>query len=371
MKIVLTGAGGGHFYPLIAVAEKIRSEAFIQKILQPEFYFFSDLPHDEEALFSIEAKYIFIPAGKVRLYPSIKNITDVGKTLYGCLVALFRLYSLYPDVVFAKGGYASFPTLFAAKILSIPVVIHESDTVPGRTTLWAGSFASRVAVSYKEAFSFYDKNVTALTGQPIRDALLPEEGFSREYKVSTKEDRKVILIVGGSQGSQRINEVTLSILPTLLSSYDVIHQTGDDNIAAVKESAKTILNDHPFKEHYYPIGFLDMGVFYSKVDLIITRAGSAMFEMIEWQLPFIIIPIPESISRDQRSNAYAMAHLGVASVIEEENLGPNVLMNAIQLIVDKKEEYMHYVEKAKMVPSSRNAARIIAKEILRIALSHS
>ena len=177
MKIVITGAGGGHFYPLIAVAESVRKEAFLQKIIQPEIYFFSDKPYDEEALFSVDCKFVETPAGKLRLYPSVETVSDIFKTFYGCFIALGKLYSLYPDVVFAKGGYASFPTLLAAKILSIPVIVHESDTVPGRTTLWASKFALRTALSYQEAAPFYPYKNVALTGQPIREALLYTEGL--------------------------------------------------------------------------------------------------------------------------------------------------------------------------------------------------
>ena len=101
MKIVFTGAGGGHFYPLVAVAERVRKEAFVQKIEQPEFYFFSDKPYDEEALFSLGCKFIETPAGKLRIYPSLETFTDIFKTLFGCFVALGKLYAIYPDVVFA------------------------------------------------------------------------------------------------------------------------------------------------------------------------------------------------------------------------------------------------------------------------------
>lgn len=181
MKIVLTGAGGGHFYPLIAVAERIRKESFIQKMIQPDFFFMSDKPYDEEALYAIDARFIAIPAGKLRVYPSLETFLDIFKTIWGCCVAIAKLYSLYPDVVFAKGGYASFPVLFAARLLSIPVVVHESDTVPGRVTKWAGSFAVRVALSYPQAASAYPVAKTALTGQPIRDMYLPEEDFSRSF----------------------------------------------------------------------------------------------------------------------------------------------------------------------------------------------
>lgn len=368
MKIVITGAGGGHFYPLIAVAERVRKEAFIQKIFQPEIYFFSDKPYDEQALYSIDCKFVEIPAGKLRVYPSFDTFFDIFRTIYGCFVALGKLYSLYPDVVFAKGGYASFPTLLAARILSIPVVVHESDTVPGRTTVWAGKFATRVAVSYQEAASKYPADKVALTGQPIRDELLPPEDFVRKY---IRKDRPVILIFGGSQGSQIINSTILQMLPILLNSYDIVHQTGKDNIETVKTISESLLKGHQFKDRYFADGFIDVSLFYPKVDLVITRAGSSMFEMVLWQLPMIVIPLPATISRDQSSNAYAMASKGVATVLEENNLGSNILLSMISRIIDSEETYNSMTQNVSFFETSRNAATVIARELIRIGLSHT
>lgn len=368
MKIILTGAGGGHFYPLIAVAERIRKEVFIQKIVQPEIYFFSDQPYDEKALFESQIKFVQIPAGKLRVYPSFQTVIDVFKTLFGCLLALVKVYSYYPDVIFAKGGYASFPILFAAKILSIPVVIHESDTVPGRTTKWAGKFASRVALSYSEAVTFYPKEKVALTGQPIRDLLIPPSDYERVYGA---KDRPVILILGGSQGSVSINEAILRILPELLQKYDIVHQVGINNLTEMKQVTESILKNHEHKDRYFMDGFIDPGIFYSKVDMVITRAGSAMFEMALWQLPMIVIPIPETISRDQRTNAYAMSGRGVAQVLEENNLGTAILLSEISRIMENKNTYQKMSQAGKEFETSRTAASVIARELIRIGLSHS
>ena len=368
MKIVITGAGGGHFYPLIAVVERMRKEAFVQKFVQPEVFFFSDKPYDETALFELQIKFVQVPAGKLRVYFSFETITDIFKTIFGCIVALFRLYSLYPDVVFAKGGYASFPTLLAARILSIPVVIHESDTIPGRTTKWAGKFASRVALSYSEASPFYPKETIALTGQPIREVLLPPEDYERVYGA---KERPVILILGGSQGSKAINEVTLSVLSELLNTYDIVHQVGDNNLNEMKQITDSILKDHKFKDHYFIGGFIDVAIFYSKVDMAITRAGSAMFEMALWQIPMLVIPIGEKVSRDQRSNAYAMAERGVASVLEENNTGNAILLSEISRIMQDKENYAKMSQAGKQFENSRSSATTIAREIISIGLSHS
>lgn len=368
MKIVITGAGGGHFYPLIAVVERMRKEAFVQKIVQPDIYFFSDKPYDEKALFSSQIKFVQIPAGKLRVYPSFETITDMFKTFYGVMVALVKLYMLYPDAVFAKGGYASFPTLFAARILSIPVIVHESDTVPGRTTKWAGTFALRVALSYPEASPFYPKDRTALTGQPIRDPLLPPDDYERVYGA---KERPLILIIGGSQGSKTINESMLRILPDLLNKYDIVHQTGEANLQEVRQVADSILRNHAFKDHYFINGFIDVSLFYPKTDLVITRAGSMMFEMALWQIPMIVIPIPEAVSRDQRSNAYAMAGRGVAEVLEENNLSPNVILTEIERVLDDKQKYATMSSAGKRFENSRTAASTIARELIRIGLSHT
>ncbi len=367
MKIVITGAGGGHFYPLIAVIESVRKQVFVQKIIQPEVFFFSDQPYDEKALFEQQISFIKIPAGKLRLYPSPETILDIFKTLYGCFVATVKLFSVYPDVVFAKGGYASFPVLFAARLLSIPVVVHESDTVPGRTTQFGGRFASRVAISYREAALYFPRETTALTGQPVREAILPKDGYLREF--GTRE-RSAIMILCGSQGSQRINELVISILPELLKKYDVVHQAGPLNVEEVKKITADMLKDHEYKNHYFVDGFIDVSLFYPKVDLVITRGSSSMFEMALWRLPMIVIPIPETISRDQCSNAYAMARAGTASVLEENNTGTTVVLNEISRILDNREIYEKMSNAGKQFDNSKEAANLIGRELIKICISH-
>lgn len=367
MKIVITGAGGGHFYPLMAVAERVRKEVYIQKLNNPEIYFFSDEPYDEKMLFDLQIKFVPTPAGKLRVYPSLENVTGMIKTMWGCIVALIKLFNLYPDVVFAKGGYSSFPTLFAARLLSIPVIVHESDTVAGRTTQWAGKFAARIAISYPEAGKYFEAARTAFTGQPIRDSLIPEEKFERKYP---EKDRPVILVLGGSQGSQKINEAIMDAAPLLLKTYDIVHQTGKSNIDTVKTVMQIKLQDHPFKDRYHCDGFLDMALFYPKVDFVITRAGSAMFEMALWRLPMLIVPIPSSVSRDQMTNATAFAGRGLGAVLEEDNMQETIVSREIDRIAKDKNVYQQMIDHMPVFDNSRLAATTIARELIRICLSH-
>src|SRR3989338_3646574 len=169
MKIVFTGGGtGGDFFPIIALVPKIKQIKKNKKIVGAKLYYISNSPYDKEMLFENGLLYEEVSTGKMRTYFSFKNFSDIFKIVFGIINATFKLFSIYPDVVFGKGGYASFPTIFAARLLRIPVVIHESDSAPGRVNKWAGHFAKKIAISFQEASDFFPKNSVAWTGQPIR-----------------------------------------------------------------------------------------------------------------------------------------------------------------------------------------------------------
>ena len=173
MKILLAGGGtGGHFYPIIAVAESIKKIVKGEKFVDVEMYFMSPSPYDERLLFENGILFKRSYAGKIRNYFSVKNIFDYVKTAVGVAKAVIDVWSIYPDVVFGKGGYASFPALFAAKLLKIPVVIHESDSKPGRVNAWAGKFAKRIAVSYESAAQYFPEGKVAHTGNPVRPEIM-------------------------------------------------------------------------------------------------------------------------------------------------------------------------------------------------------
>ena len=377
MKILLTGGGsGGHFYPIIAIAEQLNEISKDNRLLRPELFYMSTEPYNESLLYENNIHFEKVTSGKIRGKKSfiniILNFIDLFKIALGSLSALWRVFIIYPDVVFSKGGYASFPALFAAKILRIPVVIHESDSIPGKVNMWAGKFAKRVAISYPEAVKYFVKEKTAYTGNPIRKEV-QEPLTEGSYKLlGLNEGIPTIFIICGSQGSRFVNEVIMDALSDLVFKYQVIHQTGKANIKVIEETSRVVLTNNPNKDRYKPIGYLNVlqlraasGV----ADLIISRAGSTIFEIACWGKPSIIIPIPEPTSHDQRSNAYAYARTGSAEVIEEKNLASHVLVSEIDRILSNPEE------KEKMATSAKNFARkdsakLIAEEILAIALEH-
>ena len=373
MKIVFTGGGtGGHFYPLIAVAEEIRKISKEEKVIQPEMFFISTAPYDARVLFELGIKFKKVRTGKIRRYFSILNFTDAFVTLYGVIKGLFVMFSIYPDVVFAKGGYASFPTLVAARILGIPVVLHESDAKPGRVGAWAGKFANKIAISYPDAGDFFPKEKVAWTGNPIRPELVyPAKEGGKEF-LNLEDGTPVILILGGSQGAEHINEIILDCTPKLIEKYQIIHQTGKKHFENIKKTSEVVIGLSIHRDRYKPFDYLNLlalRMAAGTASLIISRAGSTIFEIAAWGVPSIIIPIPEGISHDQTKNAFNYARSGAAIVIEENNLTPDVLLSEIEKLMTNPEKLKIMGENAKAF-SKIDAASTVAKIIIEIGLTH-
>lgn len=373
MKILFTGGGtGGHFYPLIAVAEKINKIADRDRIVDLKMYYMSDSPYDKAALFENGITFVEVTSGKNRLYNSSKNITDMFKVALGCISATFQLFAMYPDVVLSKGGYASVPALFAARLLRIPIIIHDSDSVPGRVSLWSAKFATRIAISYPEAIEYFPKEKTALTGQPIREEVFKKatEGAFEYWKFD--QNTPTVFVFCGSQGAQTINNTLLDILPTLLNTYQVIHQVGPNNIKENEERISVILDKHAFKDRYKPIGYMTplmVKMAAGAATVIVSRAGSSIFEIAAWGIPSIIIPIPETISRDQKHNAFNYARSGACDVIEEDNLSASILASEITKLIENPTRRKVMSENA-LKFAQGDAADSIAKEVVRMALEH-
>jgi UDP-N-acetylglucosamine--N-acetylmuramyl-(pentapeptide) pyrophosphoryl-undecaprenol N-acetylglucosamine transferase len=373
MKILFTGGGsGGHFYPIIAITEELNRIVRENRLVDVELYYMSGTPYNAGILFNNNLIYKKNSAGKIRRYFSVMNFFDLFKTAWGIIKSLWEIFLIYPDVVFGKGGYASFPALFSARILRIPVVIHESDSIPGKTNLWAGKFAERIAVSYPEASVFFPKDRVAYTGNPIRkDFLMPLSSNANEF-LKLESALPTILILGGSLGSKVINEALMESLPNLLSKYQIIHQTGKGNFEENNKISEAVLFQSPYKDRYRPYPYLDSLTLRSAAGaskLIISRAGSAIFEIAAWGVPSIIVPIKESNGDHQAKNAFAYARSGASIVVEEANLTGNILVAEIERILNNEELYKKMKESTKQFVKP-DAAQKIAEELLKIALKH-
>jgi UDP-N-acetylglucosamine--N-acetylmuramyl-(pentapeptide) pyrophosphoryl-undecaprenol N-acetylglucosamine transferase len=377
MTIVFTGGiTGGHFYPIIAIAEALRDVVREKTLIEPKLYYMAPTSFDEKALFDNGITFIPVSAGKVRRYMSVRNITDFFFTFTGTISAIVTLFRLYPDVVVSKGGYASVPTVIAARLLRIPIIIHESDTKPGRGNLLAAPWATKIAISFESAAAYFPKRVQdriARTGTPIRKALMRVEMEGAQQYLGLEPDIPTILILGGSQGAVKINEIVLTALPDLVAFANIIHQTGQANFTGVQEIANVVLGKNEHMDRYHPINYLDevslqrsAGV----ANVVVSRAGAnAIAEFGLWKKPAILIPIPESISHDQRSNAYGYARTGAAVVLEEDNLTPHILVSEIKRITSDPEISKRMSDSAAGF-TDPDAGRILADAILSIALSH-
>lgn len=381
MKVLFTGGGtGGHFYPIIAVAQKLNILLEREKVARVELFYMSTEPYDERLLHDNKIMFIPVTAGKLRTYFSFQNFFDVFKTGRGIIKAFLKIFSIYPDVVFSKGGYASFPVLVAARFFRIPVIVHESDSAPGRVNTWAGKFAQKIAISYSEAASYFPEGRTALTGNPIREDILRPSGKDGFLEFGLDPKVPVILVIGGSQGAQKINNHMVSLAPQLVEKYQVIHQAGEANVSETQEIINGLLTRGHYERHednvnasrYRVYGYLDaqtMKLASEIATIVVSRAGSAIFEIAAWGVPAILIPIANSNADHQRKNAFAYARAGGANVIEETNLTPNILFAEIDRLMSDSARRIAMKEAAQKFART-DAAEKIAEQIVGVLVRH-
>ena len=368
MRIALVGGGtGGHFNPLIAVAEVAE-----QNPEKPDLYYIGPSPYEPKLLEKHNIKYVWCPAGKIRLYFSLQNLIDPFRTFFGVFVALWKLYFLYPDVIFSKGGFTSVPVLLAARFYRIPVVIHESDAIPGRANKMANKFAKYIAISYDDTVKFFPPEKTALTGIPVRSEVKTKipDPFS---VLQIPNDLPLIYITGGSLGAERINNLVLRSLDELLPNYRIFHQTGAAHQDELLLTAQSLITNPKLQSRYYIRGNIDaktVNAVMSAASLVITRAGSTtLFETALHGKPSIVIPIPEDISRDQRTNAYTYARSGAATVIEEHNLTETLLTAEINTIIGNP-EHSQKMSQAALNFAQTDAAEKISNILIQIGTEH-
>jgi UDP-N-acetylglucosamine--N-acetylmuramyl-(pentapeptide) pyrophosphoryl-undecaprenol N-acetylglucosamine transferase len=377
MRIVLTGgATGGHFYPLISVAEAIEDICAERVLIEPELIYCGPKPIDTEVLFEHDIQYRSSSAGTVRGYRGIGNVFGIFSIGFGIIKATMQLFSIYPDVIFSTGSFAAFPTLVAAKLLRVPVVIYDADASPGRVSLWSSKFARFIAVAHPDAaekFPLKVRSKIACVGHPIRKEIMDpaKEGGYEFLKLDSTVP--TIFIMGGSQGAQTINGAVLDALATLVQSYNVIHQTGSVNLEEVSNIASVVLKDSPNANRYRSFGLLNtlaLRMAAGITTVVVARAGSGtIFEVASWGLPSILVPIPLDVSHDQTENAFSYARSGAALVIEQHNLTPHVLISEINRLMNDAamRQKMSVAAKTYAKP---DAARKIATILLEMGISH-
>jgi UDP-N-acetylglucosamine--N-acetylmuramyl-(pentapeptide) pyrophosphoryl-undecaprenol N-acetylglucosamine transferase len=370
-RIVLVGGGsGGHFYPLIAVAERLNDYKNAGNAL--ELFYIGPTAYDAKELQLNNITFVRCPAGKRRRYFSVLNYLDIFVIFYGFFVAVYKLYVIYPDVVFSKGSHTSVPVILAAFFLRIPIVVHESDAKAGNANKLASYFARYIAISFNEVAKYFPAAKVARTGIPLRKifSVNPDNPVA---SLGLPTDKPLLFVTGGSLGALRLNNLILESLDELLPHYTIFHQTGTDHEQVVIQSATSLIRDAHLLEHYFVRGNLsgsEMNMAQTGAALIISRAGSGtIFEIAQKGKPSILIPIPESVSHDQKSNAYAYAGSGAASVLEEQNFADGLLASEINRIMGNQELY-NTMSHAAVSFNQSDASTQIAKTLLGIAEEH-
>ena len=385
MRILFSGGGtGGHIYPIIAVAREIQ-RIFPDEYLPSSFWknekkperleFFYVGPKDEisSVLFTEEGiKFKGVIAGKMRRYFGLlafwQNLIDIiFKIPLGILQSLFYIFFLSPDIIFSKGGYGSLPAVISGWLLQVPIFLHESDIAPGAANKFLSRFALEIFISFPiQRTEYFSPQKMISLGNPIRREIL--EGSKEEAQTLFKfvGKKPIILILGGSQGAQRINEIILQMLSELLINYEVIHQVGPKNLKDIEAETSVVVSEE-LKKYYHLFPFLneqELRGAYAAADLIISRAGSgSIFEISALGKPSILIPLPNSAQDHQIKNAYAYAEAGATLIIEQANLTPHFFLEKLKYLFSHPDELEEMARKAGEFSKPR-AAQMVAEYLI-------
>ena len=371
MRILLTGGGtGGHIFPLVAVSKQLKILAKEKGIKYLEIYYLGPDDFGENILELEGIKFISITTGKLRRYLSAKNIIDIFKIPVGFIQSLWYMFHIMPDVVFSKGGYGSFPVIVASRLYFIPIIIHESDSIPGISNKITSGFAKKIAISFQKSKEYFkNQEKIVITGNPIREDI--KQGLKEEAKkiFNLSGGKPIIFILGGSLGSKKINDLVLGILSELLLRYEIIHQCGKTNFEIITKESKAIVSENLLGYyHPYPFMYKELKHAYAAADIIISRAGAgSIFEIACVGKPSIIIPLSNSAQNHQKENAYYYASSGAAISLEESNLTPNILLDTINKIYSDP-TMMERMKIAAKNFSKPEAAKIIAENILDLLI---
>jgi len=369
MRILLTGGGtGGHIFPILAIVSQIKKISEGRGFKEPEFLFIG--PKTKSTLESFKNLGIpcrFILAGKIRRYWSAKNFLDFFKFPIGLVQGLWWIFIWMPDIAFGKGGYGSVASVLISWIYRIPIILHESDAVPGLVNRISGIFANRIIVSFPKAKDYFSSKKTILIGNPVRSGILNGSRELAGQKFRLKPDLPVLFITGGSQGAQRLNEIIIETLPELLKRCQIIHQCGTNNYQWVKKETDLSLNESE-KQYYHLYPFLkdEMKDAYAAADLIISRCGAnTLAEIAALGKPSILVPLASAAYNHQKENASYFRRAGAATVVEEENLQPNLFTGLIFDLLGNPEQRQMMRENAGKL-AKPDAAEKIAEEIIKL-----
>lgn len=334
-KVVLTGGGtAGHVTPNIALVPKLRELGF-------EVHYIGTYEGMERQLIeAINVPYHPISSGKLRRYFDLKNFTDPFKVMKGYYQSVKILKKLKPDVVFSKGGFVAAPVVAAAHHLHIPSILHESDMTPGLANKLCGRFATKFCCNFPETLEHLPKDKAVHTGTPIRAELMCGNKLRGLEFTGFTNEKPVIMIMGGSLGSVKINDAVRSVLDELLKDFQIIHLCGVNKVSAEHENIKGYAQ--------YEFISAELADLLACTSLVISRAGAnAISEFLSMRIPNVLIPLSLEASRgDQILNARSFEKQGFSAVIQEEDITPEALLKIIRDTYADRNKFIKNMEES-------------------------
>lgn len=326
MRIAVTcGGTGGHVFPGVATASAIQDKGHDVRIV------LSGRAVEGEKPGGWDGGIIHVPCRAPRWRDPVNAVKSLTSLAGAFFVAVRELRRYRPDALLAMGSYTSLPPVLAARLLRIPVVLHEANAIPGVAVSRLCRMAERVCIAFDEAADHLPKSVkTVNTGLPVRGGIAGQPAGAY-----ADPSRFTILVMGGSQGSQAVNNAVASAVrllsndPAEAPSIRIIHLAGKNNEDAVREAYREVTS-----LPVTVIGFSnDMGALYAASDFCISRAGAAScFELCLCTIPALLVPLPGLAHDHQTANAMAMARLGACEVKAQAELSPEWLADYVKTL---------------------------------------
>lgn len=326
--IVFTGGGSaGHVTVNLALIPK-----FVQMGWKV-FYIGSEHGIERQLVKTIpNLEYYSISTGKLRRYLDWNNLKDPFKVIKGVFQARQLIKKLKPDVVFSKGGFVSVPVVMGAWLNKVPAVIHESDMTPGLANKLSIPFVRKVCVTFKETLLHLKTEKAVYVGAIVREELRLGNAVRGLSLCNFTKEKPVLLIMGGSLGSQRINQALRANLAALLNDFQIVHLCGKGQVDPAAQTRGYLQYEYLTDE------LPDM---LAMCDLVISRAGSnSIFEFLALRKPMLLIPLSRNASRgDQILNAHSFEKSGFCGVLLEEDLTQESFLGAVYQVFENKEKY--------------------------------
>ncbi|KRF32162.1 undecaprenyldiphospho-muramoylpentapeptide beta-N-acetylglucosaminyltransferase [Paenibacillus sp. Soil787] len=346
--IVFTGGGSaGHVTPNIALMHKLAQLGWEIK------YIGSATGIEKDIIEREGVPFYSISSGKLRRYFDLKNFKDPFKVMKGVYESYRLLRRLKPAIVFSKGGFVSVPVVLGSRMNKIPVIIHESDITPGLANKISIPFATKVCVTFPESLQHVQRDKAELTGLPIREHILSGKA-SRAYQLCDFHSQKpVILVMGGSLGSQVINQAVRGNLERLLDQFQIVHLCGKGNIAS------ELANTRGYKQFEYLNE--ELPDILAMTDLVISRAGAtSIYEFLVMEKPMLLIPLSLQASRgDQILNAESFQKAGYADVLQEEALTADTLAEHVEALHANRETHKAAMQSRKETDAVASIVKLI------------